>query len=519
MRKININISKPSKRIERQVIDVLPEDNPNLYVKESTKPGLKPKSKLPKFSIPKLNISKKFVIITLSILIFGVLAVFAYSRFSSYSVRVQNFDQEGNVIGVCTNIVNPECWTDAFKPQLKQTNGFTSALILGLDTRPNGSLLNTDTIIIASYNHSTRKTMLVSIPRDFFSNRYQVKISAVYAYTHNKDKDDPFKYIKEEVASITGLQINYVVKVYLDGVTKLVDAIGGVDVCPYADFTAKYPNPNATRTSPDQWLYIDFKKGCQPVDGFNALVYARFRHIRRGPGELASDFSRADRQQEVIEAVKNKLLTQELTLSERAENYWAVLQVVDQNIQFDATFEDFLAGIALIDDSDKTPAKVVLDPWFGGLYKLIYENLNDTNGYTERSKDKSYKTLRDEITSIWNNIDFYKESPKIMVRNQAGINSLPSDHVVFSVKNNNKYWNRFDVINDPLTDKYTGIKLFDLTGGTKPGSLEIIKAALGVSNVELLPETYGVTRSDKNEDFLILIGSEEITTNTPAPSN
>jgi len=452
---------------------------------------------------------KRILSIIFIILVFFALGAFAYTRISSYSIRVNSFDESGNEISSCTNILNPECWTDAFTPQLKQTDGFTNALIVGLDTRSNGSLMNTDSLMMISYNHATQKSMLLSIPRDFFSFRFQIKISAVYAYTSRKDKDDPWRYLKEDFASITGRQIHYVIAVKLDGVTELVDAVGGVSVCPYADFTAKYPNPNATPTSPEQWLYYDFKKGCQDVDGERALVYSRFRSIRRGPGELASDFSRARRQQEIVDAVKVKLLGQNLSIKDRTENYWSLLQTVDKNIKFDFTFEDFLAGLALIDKADKTPARVVLDPNFGGPYRFMFEGTKPGEGYTVKAKDQSYNAIKNELSLIWDNIDFYKETPKIVVRNQTGSPTLGNDNLVFNIKNNHKYWSGFDIYNDGKTDKYIGVKLFDFTGGTKPGSLAIIQTTLGISEVELLPETYGATRTNKNEDFLILVGPTE----------
>ncbi|HRP36578.1 MAG TPA: hypothetical protein PLS50_02095, partial [Candidatus Dojkabacteria bacterium] len=70
---------------------------------------------------------------------------------------------------LCTNVLDPKCWTENFRPQLKQTNGVTNMLVVGMDTRKNDKgLLNTDTIALISYDHQSGETMLLSIPRDFY---------------------------------------------------------------------------------------------------------------------------------------------------------------------------------------------------------------------------------------------------------------------------------------------------------------------------------------------------------------
>jgi LCP family protein required for cell wall assembly len=507
MKKLNVSIGH--KRHEPTHNPYEPETKEVVVPKKVAPRVEKTPRKLPKF------FNKRNNIILLVILIFLGIAAFAYYRITSYGVRVETFDEQGNKVDKCTNILNPECWTDAFRPQLKSTDGFTNVLVIGMDTRDNGSLMNTDTLMMISYDHKTNKTMLLSIPRDFFSFRFVTKINAVLAYTHNRDKTDPYRFLKEEFLSITGKQINYVVTVKFNGVIDLVNNIGGIEVCPYAAFTAQYPNPKGAEKGQPQWLDYPFEKGCQKVDGDRALVYARFRHIRKGPGELASDFSRARRQQEVVNAVKSKLLSDNLSLKERTENYWSILQTVDKNITFDFTFEDFLAALALIDTADKQPAQVVLDPNFGGLNKYIYSSMKDGEGYTVKSRDTNFKGIKEALSTIWANIDFYKETPNIMVRNQTGDKTLPADSAALAIKTNNKYWSNFNVINDPKTDKFTGIKIFDFTAGKKPNTLAIIQKALGVDKIELLPESYGISQSNKKEDFLIVVGPAELPASVP----
>jgi LCP family protein required for cell wall assembly len=464
-------------------------------------------------STKKPFLKSKLFKILIVLVVFGGLLYLAYLRIMAYGVRVETYDAQGNKVNKCENILNPECWTEAFRPQLKQTDGYTTALVLGLDTRDDGSLMNTDSIMLIIYNHATKKSMLLSIPRDFYSFVFKTKISAVYAFTHNRDKSDPFRYIKEEVTRITGRSINYVVTVKLNGVTQLVDKLGGIEICPTVTFTAKYPNPKGGLKGEPQWLYYDFVKGCQVVNGERALVYARFRHIRSGPQYLASDFSRGPRQQEVVNGVKKKIMGDNLSLKERSETYWTLLQEMNKYINVEVSLEDFLAALSLFEGMDKVPANVMLDPNFGGLYKFMTEQTRDGEGYTVKAKDTSFGLLKAQIALVWKNIDFYKESPNIMVRNQTGAKTLPATSAALKIKSDNMFWSKFNVINDAKTDKFYGVKIFDFTAGAKPNSLAIIKAALGVSEVETLPETYGIARSKENEDFLIVVGPDQ-----PAPT-
>lgn len=487
----------------------------NTRVRTESKPAGKTKTKKKRRSI----VNKKLLGIFVFVLIAGLLG-FGYLRLQEVNSRVEKFDEGGNKIE-CTNILNPSCWTEAFKPQLKQTGGFTNGLVLGLDTRANrGSLKNTDSIIFFSFNHKTQQTMLVSIPRDFYVPVYATKINAIYAFTGDRNPDDPFFYIKETVSQITGKPIHYFGTIRFEGVIEGIAELGGVKVCPEDAFTAMYPNDKATASSPDQWLYYDFKEGCQTVKGEKALVYARFRYLRSGPSYLASDFSRARRQQEIIEAAKDKALKEDLSIAERAEKYWALMQTFNKNATvYDITFEDLLAGLAFLDSADRDPINVVLDPAFGGYSALIASTSHPSAGYIIQAHDSSYSAIQAELNKIWKNADFYKEEPKILVRNQSNQKLLPDSHPVVKLRNNIAYYEFYDYINQKATDQFTGIKLFDFTAGKKPGSLEIIRKFLKIDEVEDLPEQYGIERSGKKEDFLIVVGPPAPkSTNSPAPT-
>ncbi len=468
----------------------------------------------------KLNLKLIFGLGVVFIIVFGLL--FAYDRFSNYSSRVEQYDEQGNKIETCDNILNPKCWTEAFRPQLKQENGFTNALLIGVDTRSGSSgLMNTDSLIAISFNHKSQEFMMISIPRDMWSFTYSTKINAVYALTYKKgksEKNDEFYYLKEEIAKMTGTPFQYTGKIRFEGLIGLVDKLGGVEICPPDAINAKYP-VDGHKSNEAAWKSVKFTKGCQIVTGENALVYARFRHLFSGPSYLASDFSRGHRQQEVINAIKSKALSDNVPIEERAETFWAMFQSFGDIISFDINFEDLLAGLAYLNTFDRNPINIVMDPNFGGSNKFIKTDSNPTQGYTIKALDKTFSAIHGEIANIWKYSAFYRESPAITVRNQTGEKALAAEELAVKLQKESAYYRSYNTFNDAKTDKFAGVKIFDFTNGQKPESLEFIKTYMGVTEVEMLPETYGLKRSNKNEDFLIVVGPKELPAPTANPSS
>lgn len=129
----------------------------------------------------------------------------------------------------------------------------------------------TDTLLICSYDPKTQEAALLSIPRDTFVGRSRNhasaydKINAVYQT--NPD------LLVEKVRDLTGLDINYYIKVDTHGLRDLVDSIGGI----YFDVPI-----DMDYDDPGQDLYIHMKKGYQLLDGDKAEQVLRFRHNNNG---------------------------------------------------------------------------------------------------------------------------------------------------------------------------------------------------------------------------------------------
>ena len=87
---------------------------------------------------------------------------------------------------------------------------------------------------------------------------------------------------------------------------QLIDDLGGVDIdVPAKIHSNKFDCPFKTQAQCDRWPGWRFAKGTQHMDGHRALIYSRIRENLLDPSE--SDATRAARQQQVIQAIGNKL--------------------------------------------------------------------------------------------------------------------------------------------------------------------------------------------------------------------
>jgi LCP family protein required for cell wall assembly len=146
----------------------------------------------------------------------------------------------------------------------------------------------TDTILLVhvpAFGSSTPTTM-VSIPRD----------SYVPIPGHGKDKiNSAFAIggatlLAQTVEQATGLRLDHYAEIGFSGFAVLVDALGGVTVCP----TAPIDDPLAG---------IDLPAGCQKLDGRNALGYVRTRDTPR------ADLDRMINQRQFVSALLHRAST------------------------------------------------------------------------------------------------------------------------------------------------------------------------------------------------------------------
>ena len=208
----------------------------------------------------------------------------------------------------------------------------------------------TDSIMVVRVQPKKERILMISIPRDLWvklplstieGEEYWYKINAAYVLGGD-DKKYPNKAIeytgeagggmvvKSVLGEVLGMPIDYFVAVDFSGFMRAIDNLGGIQVNVARSFEDPfYPIKGAENETcgkiPEEITAIEatmsgwkleqayncrfetlkFEKGLVEMNGELALKYVRSRHSPTDGG----DFNRARRQREVIEAVKNKVVS------------------------------------------------------------------------------------------------------------------------------------------------------------------------------------------------------------------
>jgi LCP family protein required for cell wall assembly len=181
-----------------------------------------------------------------------------------------------------------------------------TVLLMGLDRRPEetGLTYRTDTMMLASIDPATDSIGILSIPRDLYVevpgyNQLQ-RINSPMVLGELQQPGYGPRLTMQTVQYNLGIRVHDYVIVDFRAVITLIDYIGGIDVdVPYNISDPQYPN---------MWYGYDpfyINAGIQHLNGATALKYARTRHG-------SSDFQRAERQQQVMYAVRDKILNAEM---------------------------------------------------------------------------------------------------------------------------------------------------------------------------------------------------------------
>jgi len=479
------------------------------------------------------KILKRFIILLILVTAcFGGYKVYGrWERLQEFNKSKVENNSSGEKVQVCDNILNPKCWGEALSPKLEQDNNVTGVLIVGLDSRAEGSahdgLMNTDSILVALFDHETKKTTLISLPRDLYVPYYvnskgpfYAKINAIYATGEARnDVEDGFDLLEENVERIIGKKIQYRVIVKLKGVEDGVNAVGGITIDVPTSLRVRYPNdyPGKNGKPNTEWLYYDFEPGIQEMDGEHALVWARFRQVVKGDMNYASDFSRGERQQQVLDALKEKALNEDGSTLDKAKKYWNILQSINKNVEANIGLEEIFAGLSLASSADTNPINIIFDPNFGGLNQIIFHPpTEETGGYMIKFKDNTFKTAQNYLDLIWEYPKLYDENAKILVINQIGRSYNNTDKAILFRNDiqSNKLpvtTNNLVMITEKKATESQGVIIVDMTGGAKSGTTKYLAEYFGATKIIEDPANYGMTQSNYKEDIKIIITPEVVT--------
>lgn len=212
----------------------------------------------------------------------------------------------------------------------------------------------TDTVMVLSIDIAKRRIALLSLPRDLLAplgdTGAQAKLNTLYQ--SGLSRGEGASIVRSSVTTITGLPIHYFATIDFDGFKQVIDALGGIQIDVKRDiYDTRYPGPNYSYET------FELKKGWQKLDGETALKYARMRH-----NDPEGDFGRAKRQQQILQAVRDKVWSLPTFL-----NPLTLVRLLDSlggSVATDITPEVARGFLSLVDELDtKSITTAVVDAW------------------------------------------------------------------------------------------------------------------------------------------------------------
>jgi len=204
-------------------------------------------------------------------------------------------------------------------------------LLLGTDAAPGRDAVLTDVILLVSVDPVAETAVMISVPRDTGfvplsdtsvvpTGIYPDKVNGLLAMatldpdTWCPDLDGAaercgLRTIEESVGLYLGVEIHHYALVDMTGFAELIDALGGLELC----LPGRLVDPEFDGSLLNEEVIepLELPAGCHQYDGLDALAYARSRKgwIEMPDGENVpqNDFTRSDRQQRVLLALRREL--------------------------------------------------------------------------------------------------------------------------------------------------------------------------------------------------------------------
>lgn len=196
----------------------------------------------------------------------------------------------------------------------------------------------TDTMVLLRFNPQSGQMVVMSIPRD---TRALVRGELTKLNEANAH-GGPALAAKSISDMLGGVAIDRYVRINVQGVEKLIDALGGVTVNVPTDM--RYQDDS-------QRLYINLKQGEQTLDGDQAMQFLRFRYDELG------DIGRVQRQQMLMRSVVEQTLTPS-TLGRLPK----ILSVIQSHVDTNLSVEELLALVGYASQTDRSNVQMLMLP-------------------------------------------------------------------------------------------------------------------------------------------------------------
>jgi LCP family protein required for cell wall assembly len=195
-----------------------------------------------------------------------------------------------------------------------------------------------DSMLLLRFNPQTQQLVVLSLPRDTrtYVRGQLTKLNEANRY------GGPALAAESVSDLLGGVGIDRYVRINVQGVEKLIDALGGV--------TVNVPN-DMKYTDESQHLYINLKAGEQKLDGDKALQFLRYRYDAQG------DIGRIQRQQMFMRALAEQTLNP-ATITRLPK----ILSVIQENVDTNLAVEELLALVGYGSQINRSNVQLLMLP-------------------------------------------------------------------------------------------------------------------------------------------------------------
>jgi LCP family protein required for cell wall assembly len=418
---------------------------------------------------------KRWIITTACLLVVGALGFFGLKTYNSIK---EVFSGNGDLLSLLGGSQG--------KLLKGEIDGRVNILLLGVGDEEHSGATLSDTMIVASYDTKSKSIGMISIPRDFYAktNGGFAKLNTAHAYGEQKQEGSGPDTAATAIETISGLPIHYYARVDFTGLAEMVDAVGGVTVEVERDF-CDYNYPGTRKA-------LCFKAGSQNMDGAMALKYARSRHAA---GPEGSDFARSKRQQRIIIALKEKVLSTETVFN--PSKVLKIITTLGNHLKTDLGMDELSRVYEISKDIDtKAIVSKNLDPTTG----LVAPSSGTAAGYVLIPTEGQgvYDDIHDFFKNIFAGVEIKKEAAKMSFLNGTW------STLYYTNLTNDFESNGVTIIADGGTKSRNTLvtTIVDYTGGQKSATIKYLEEKLRVK------ATAGTKTEGQTYDIQVILGKD-----------
>jgi LCP family protein required for cell wall assembly len=390
------------------------------------------------------------------------------------------------IIFVLVNVFKVSANPFGFGHLKGEDQGRVNIMLMGVgDPGHDGENLS-DTNMVISVNTRDHQLAITSIPRDL-----RVKIPGYgYGKINNANAQGGIKTAKQVYENTLGIPINYYVKANFSGLKDVVDAVGGVDI-DNADtlYDPEYPcDKNEYRS-----CGFKLKPGHYHMDGATALKYVRCRK-----GTCGDDFGRANRQQQVMAAIRQKA-TGKGTLANPIA-LGKLVSAAGDNIDTDLSINNMMRLNELTKD---IPQDKVVHVVFSLQPDGFLVSSNSSSDLLPEGGD--FDKIQDFEQNIFKYGPIWMEHPTVVIQNGT---STPGIAAKFEQKlGDDGYDVTVNSVANALTRDHSTTQIIDYTGGKRPNTVGYLQDVLKVQASQ--PEQ---PLKNPPADIVVVLGSDYAST-------